>query len=39
LTHASRRVLAIANAMEGMILTDAAHVVGIVHPSLGDAVQ
>lgn len=35
----ARRMLAIANAMEGMSFTDAAHVVGIERQSLGDAVQ
>ena len=37
--RAARRMLAIANAMEGMSFTDAAHVVGIERQSLGDAVQ
>jgi transposase len=35
----SRRLLAIANAMEGMSFSQAAHVVGIERQSLGDAVQ
>jgi transposase len=38
-SRASRRMLAIANALEGMSFTDAAHVVGIERQSLGDAVQ
>jgi transposase len=37
--RAARRMLAIANALEGMSFTDAAHVVGIERQSLGDAVQ
>jgi transposase len=37
--RAARRMLAIANAMEGMSFADAAHVVGIERQSLGDAVQ
>lgn len=35
----ARRLLAIANAMEGMSFTAAARVVGIERQSLGDAVQ
>jgi transposase len=35
----ARRLLAIANAMEGMSFTEAARVVGIERQSLGDAVK
>lgn len=35
----ARRMLAIANAMEGMTFEDAARVVGIERQSLGDAVK
>src|SRR5688572_15887641 len=37
--RAARRMLAIANAMEGMTLTQAARVVGIERQSLGDAIR
>lgn len=37
--RAARRMLAIANAMDGMSFTDAARVVGIERQSLGDAVK
>jgi transposase len=37
--RAARRMLAIANAMEGMSYIDAARVVGIERQSLGDAVR
>jgi transposase len=37
--RAARRMLAIANAMDGMSFTDAAHAVGIERQSLGDAVK
>jgi putative transposase len=37
--RAARRMLALANAMDGMSFTDAAHVVGIERQSLGDAVK
>jgi transposase len=37
--RAARRLLAIANAMEGMSFTEAARVVGIERQSLGDAVK
>jgi transposase len=37
--RAARRMLAIANAMDEMSFTDAAHVVGIERQSLGDAVK
>jgi transposase len=37
--RAARRMLAIANAMEGISFTDAARVVGIERQSLGDAVK
>jgi len=36
--RAARRMLAIANALEGMTLAKAAHVVGIERQPLGDAV-
>lgn len=37
--RAARRMLAIANAMDGMVLTQAARVVGIERQSLGDAIR
>ena len=37
--RAARRMLGIANAMDGMSFTDAARVVGIERQSLGDAVK
>ena len=37
--RAARRMLALANAMEGMTFTEAARVVGIERQSLGDAVE
>ena len=39
LPRVARRLLAIANAMEGMSFSQAAHVVGIERQSLGDAVK
>jgi len=35
----SKRMLAIANALEGMHFTEAARVVGMERQALGDAVQ
>ncbi len=37
--RAARRMLAIANAMDGLVLTQAARVVGIERQSLGDAIR